>query len=111
VASGDLSRLTGLLRDDAVAMTDGGGRKPAALNPIQGADKVARLFLSLASKAADHDVRIEPAMINGSVGALLYLDGELDHSISISIDGEKIAGVYLVRNPDKLRHAPGSVPH
>src|SRR5579863_2856338 len=85
VANGDLSRLTSLLREDAVALTDGGGRKAAALNPIHGADKVARLFINLAAKGgAGHDIRIEPAMINGSVGALLYLDGELDHTISIS---------------------------
>ena len=45
-------------------------------------------------------------MINGSIGALLYMGGELDHSVSVSIDGEKIAAIYLVRNPDKLRHAP-----
>ncbi len=113
VASSDLSRLTGLLRDDAVALTDGGGRKAAALNPVQGADKIARLFISLATKARDNgqDIRIEPATINGSLSALLYLDGELDHSISINVDGEKIAAIYLVRNPDKLRRAPGALGH
>lgn len=107
VTSGDLSRLTGLLRDDAVAVTDGGGRKTAALNPIYGADKIARFFISVAGKAAARDIRIEAAVINGSAGALLYMDSELDHSLSISIDGERIAAIYLVRNPDKLRHAPG----
>ena len=111
VASGDLSRLTGLLREDAVALTDGGGRKTAALNPIYGANKVARFFIGVAGKAAGRKSRIEPAMINGSVGALLYLDGELDLTLSVSIDGEKIAAVYLVRNPDKLRHAASSLPH
>jgi RNA polymerase sigma-70 factor, ECF subfamily len=105
VASGDLSRLTGLLRDDVVALTDGGGRKTAALNPIQGAAKVARFFIGVSGKARGHEVHIEPAMINGSVGALLYLDGELDQSLSISVDGGQIAAIYLVRNPDKLRHA------
>jgi RNA polymerase sigma-70 factor (ECF subfamily) len=110
VASGDLSGLTGLLREDAVALTDGGGRKTAALNPIYGAGKVARFFIGVAGKAAGREIRIEPAMINGSVGALLYMDGELDHSLSISIDGDKIAAVYLVRNPDKLQRAPRSVP-
>jgi RNA polymerase sigma-70 factor (ECF subfamily) len=106
VASGDLSQLTGLLREDAVAVTDGGGRKSAALNPIMGADKVARFFIGVAGKIAGRDIRTEPAMINGSIGALLYLDGELDHSLSIAIDGDRIAAIYLVRNPDKLRHAP-----
>ena len=113
VGSGDLSQLTGLLRDDAVAVTDGGGRKTAALNPIYGADKVARFFISVAgkAKATGQDIRIESAMINGSVGALLYMDGELDHSLSISTDGEKIAAIYLVRNPDKLRYAPEAIPN
>jgi RNA polymerase sigma-70 factor (ECF subfamily) len=111
VASGDLSQLTGLLREDAVAMTDGGGRKSAALNPIYGADKIARFFIGIAGKNSSRDIRIEPAVINGSIGALLYVDGELDHSLSVSIDGGKIAAIYLVRNPDKLRHAPASSSH
>jgi len=99
-------QLAELLREDAVAITDGGGRKFAARNPIKGADKVARFFIGLAGKIAGQDVRIQPAVINGAVGALLYLDGELDLTMSMAIDGEKIAAIYIVRNPDKLRHAP-----
>jgi RNA polymerase sigma-70 factor (ECF subfamily) len=106
VASGNVARLAELLRTDAVALTDGGGRKTAARNPIIGADKIARFFIGIAAKNAGHDMRIEPAMINGAVGALLYLDGELDHTMSMAISGEKIAAIYIVRNPDKLRHAP-----
>jgi RNA polymerase sigma-70 factor, ECF subfamily len=106
VASGDISRLAGMLREDAIAMTDGGGRKSAALNPIKGPDKIARFFVSVASKTADCDVRIEPTMINGTAGALIYIDGELDHSVSMAIDGDRIAAIYIVRNPDKLRHVP-----
>jgi RNA polymerase sigma-70 factor, ECF subfamily len=105
VASGNVARLADLLRADAVALTDGGGRKTAALNPIIGAEKIARFFIGISAKNAGHDVRIEPAMINGAFGALLYLDGELDHTMSMAIDGDKIAAIYIVRNPDKLRHA------
>ena len=105
VASGNVARLAELLRADAVALTDGGGRKTAARNPIVGAEKIARFFIGLAAKNAGHDIRIEPAMINGAFGALLYLDGELDHTMSMAIDGDKIAAIYIVRNPDKLRHA------
>jgi RNA polymerase sigma-70 factor (ECF subfamily) len=106
VSSGDVSRLAGLLRADAVAVTDGGGRKTAALNPIMGADKVARFFIALAAKNAGRDIRIQPTMINGTMGALLYMDGEVDHTLSMAIDGGRIAAIYIVRNPDKLRHAP-----
>jgi RNA polymerase sigma-70 factor (ECF subfamily) len=111
VASGDVSRLAGLLREDAIALTDGGGRKSAALNPIKGADKIARFFISLAGKNSSRDIRIEPMTINGAVGALLYMDGEVDHSLSLAIDGDRIAAIYIVRNPDKLRHVPSSGQH
>ena len=108
VASGNVAQLAELLRADAVALTDGGGRKTAARNPIIGAEKIARFFIGIAAKNAGHDIRIEPATINGAVGALLYLDGELDHTMSMAIDGDKIAAIYIVRNPDKLRHLPAS---
>src|SRR5436190_988720 len=111
VASGNVARLAELLRADAVALTDGGGRKTAAGKPVDGADKIARFFIGLAAKNAGHDIRIEPAMINGAVGALLYLDGELDHTMSMAISGEKIAAIYIVRNPDKLRHLPAAGMH
>jgi RNA polymerase sigma-70 factor (ECF subfamily) len=111
VTSGDVARLAELLREDAVAITDGGGRKTAARNPIQGADKIARFFIGLAAKNAGHEIRVEPTMINGAIGALLYLDGELDHTMSMAISGEKIAAIYIVRNPDKLRHLAVAAAH
>jgi RNA polymerase sigma-70 factor, ECF subfamily len=111
VTSGNIARLAELLREDAVALTDGGGRKTAARNPIIGADKIARFFIGLAAKNTGHEIRVEPAMINGALGALLYLDGELDHTMSMTIDGEKIAAIYIVRNPDKLRHLPLAATH
>jgi RNA polymerase sigma-70 factor, ECF subfamily len=109
VVSGDVSRLAGMLREDAIALTDGGGRKTAALNPIRGADKIARFFVSLAAKNTDRNVRIEPTVINGILGALIYIDGKVDHSVSMAIDGERIAAIYIVRNPDKLRHVPDRI--
>ena len=104
--SGDISTLANLLREDAIAITDGGGRKSAALNPIKGAEKIIRFLLGIGAKNADRDIRIVPMMINGSAGALLYMDAEVDHTLSVAIDGDKIAALYIVRNPDKLRHAP-----
>jgi RNA polymerase sigma-70 factor, ECF subfamily len=106
VASGNVAQLAALLREDAMALTDGGGRKTAARNPIIGPERIARFFIGIAAKNAGHDMRIEPAMINGAAGALLYLDGELDNTMSMAISGDKIAAIYIVRNPDKLRHLP-----
>jgi hypothetical protein len=77
-----------------------------------GFDLVAVVLPAVvALKNAGHELRIEPAMINGAVGALLYLDGELDHTLSMAIDGERIVAIYIVRNPDKLRHLPSASRH
>jgi RNA polymerase sigma-70 factor (ECF subfamily) len=43
-------------------------------------------------------------MINGTAGAIVYMDDEIDHALSLAVDGERITAIYLVRNPDKLRH-------
>jgi RNA polymerase sigma-70 factor, ECF subfamily len=108
--SGDISTLATLLREDAIAITDGGGRKTAALNPIRGADKIIRFLVGIANKNAGRDIRIVPMTINSAAGVLLYMDGEVDLTLSMAIDGDKIAAIYLVRNPDKLRHAPDVTP-
>jgi len=107
-SSGDISALAALLRDDAIAISDGGGRKTAALNPIRGADKIIRFLLGIAGKNAGHEIRAVPKMINGSAGAVVFRDSEIDHTLSVAIDGSqgKIAAIYVVRNPDKLHHVP-----
>lgn len=102
VASGDVSQLTALLRADAIAISDGGGVKLAALNVIHGADKVARFFVGLGRKAAEANFHYEPRAINGGLGFLIYLDGELDQTLSIATNEDKITAIYLVRNPQKL---------
>jgi RNA polymerase sigma-70 factor, ECF subfamily len=110
-ASGDVTTLAELLRKDAIAITDGGGRKMAALNPIYGAQKIIRFLLGLADMNAGRDIRLTPMLINGAAGALVHMDGEIDHTLNVAIDGEKIAAIYIVRNPDKLRHAPHLISH
>lgn len=105
VASGDVGGLAALLREDAIALTDGGGKKIAALNPIRGADRIARFFTGLARKllAAGSGFRVEPAYINGASGLLLFLDGGLDQTLSIAVEDDRIVAIYAVRNPEKLQ--------
>ena len=104
LASRDAEALKAVLREDALAVTDGGGRKIAALNPIFGADKVVRFFLGLMRKHEANGVALNVAatQINGGPGLLIYLDGALDQALTIESDGERIVALYAVRNPDKL---------
>ena len=104
LSTGDASRLEALLTADAVAYTDGGGVKVAALNPITGADRVARFFAGLVRKNRVRGGRTEfkTARINGAPGFVVYLDGALDQTLSIEVREDRIAGIYIVRNPEKL---------
>lgn len=105
IASGDIAALHALLRADAVALSDGGGARRAALNPIRGADRVARFILGLARKqaAAGRALSVRAAPINGALGLLVDVDGGLDQTVSVAVEGEHIVAIYMVRNPDKLR--------
>lgn len=107
VESGDTTRLAALLHDDAVALGDGGGRKRAALRPIRGADHIIRFFLGIARKhtAAGTRIMIAPATVNGTFGAVIYLNGELDHVMTCAVRDDRISALYTVRNPDKLKWA------
>ncbi len=97
--SGDLERLKGLLREDAVAWSDGGGRAKAARRPIHGADKVARFFGRLYSRPGAFD-----AVVLELAGerALLVELGEVPHVVTLELDSGQVVGIRLVTNPDKL---------
>ncbi|MGE0045289.1 MAG: sigma-70 family RNA polymerase sigma factor [Hyphomonadaceae bacterium] len=109
-ANGDVSALKAMLTEDAVALTDGGGIRTAALNPIRGADKVARFIIGLARKYAERsgDFALRPTTINGSPGFLVFIEGALDQTLSIAVEGGRIAALYGVRNPEKLALIRGS---
>jgi RNA polymerase sigma-70 factor, ECF subfamily len=106
IASGDVDGLKAVLHEDVVMLTDGGGVKIAALNPIRGRDKVARFFIKIAAKSAAqwNDFTSRSATINGLPALLVYFDGELDQVQSIAVDDGKITAIYTVRNPEKLAH-------
>jgi RNA polymerase sigma-70 factor, ECF subfamily len=103
--SGDVAALQHLLTNDVVLMTDGGGKRSAAINPIQGSDKVARFFAGLVHKFRYG--RIESLQIvrtNGLPGFITVEKGGVLQTTALEIQGDQIAGIYIVRNPDKLGH-------
>jgi len=101
--SGDPSELLALLRDDVVLHSDGGGKAPAAINSIFGADRVARLFAGLVKKGAVTDTAVKFADVNGQPGALMYHGDRLAYVGTLQLDeNDRIAAIFLVANPDKL---------
>lgn len=110
VVSADLERLARTLANDAVLYSDAGGKRPAALNPIVGRDKIMRLFAALLHKqGAASGVRTRSAEINGLPGFVIVdADGALQ-TLALDIRDGEIAALYWVINPDKLRHVSGGM--
>ncbi|MEV5540681.1 RNA polymerase sigma-70 factor [Saccharopolyspora shandongensis] len=98
VETGDLQRLLDTLAPDVVLLTDGGGVVKAALAPLVGADAVAQVLGKIAAAS------LRPAQVNGHPALLVRHNDELDTVLAVRIDDGRIAGLYAVRNPEKLSH-------
>ena len=106
---GDVATLAGLLAEDVVLMSDGGGRREAALNPIHGRDNFIRFQAGLARKRpAVRLQRYELALVNGRPGLLVHEADGGRFAIGFDTDGTRITAVYVVLNPDKLGHLQGA---
>jgi RNA polymerase sigma factor (sigma-70 family) len=100
--TGDLTRLVKVLDPDAVAIADGGGVVPAAIEPLVGADAIAAFFVRV------HDVRrhlvVRETVVNGQPG--LVATGEDDDIVAVlafDVADQHITRLWTVRNPEKLR--------
>lgn len=104
-ATGDVHGLAQLLADDAVVYSDGGGIRPAALNPIVGKDKVVRFYKGLHTKGGGAFTAraVAATTLNGLPGFVFHT-AEGTETLAIEIGAGGIVALYHVRNPDKLRH-------
>lgn len=110
--SGDTKALQSMLAADVVVYSDGGGKKPAVLHPVSGLDDVMKLQTSLARHFAQSMSRlVNYGVINGLPGFVTMEDGDTLQTTALQIEDGKIAAVYVMRNPDKLRHLARAALH
>ncbi|MBA2278377.1 MAG: RNA polymerase sigma factor SigJ [Chloroflexia bacterium] len=108
--SGDAARVAVLLAVDAAWIGDGGSARQAARRPIVGADRISRGLVGLLGKLTpDMRLTFELADINGAAAAVVRQRGEVDGVMLLAVDRGRIATVWYVRNPDKLRHLERSL--
>lgn len=101
-ASADREAMKALLAPDVAFVSDGGGKMPSFHRVLRGAARIAGVFWSLEHKYPGQ-VRYRMARVNGEPGLLRYVDGRLESAQSFLVENGRIAAVFVVRNPDKLK--------
>ncbi|WP_248927011.1 RNA polymerase sigma-70 factor [Paenibacillus hamazuiensis] len=100
---GDIARTLQLLTSDAVLLSDGGGKVKAALNPIHTPERIIAFVTGTAAKLPP-EIRMSIRTVNGLPGFVYSLNGAAVYVVSLAIEGDRIAAIYMVSNPDKLIH-------
>ena len=101
----DERTLLSLFTPDATWTADGGGKTAASPHPVAGAERIVKLVLGLREKFWEDNRVLEIATINGESGLRVRDGDRLVAAMAIETDGERIAAVYAVVNPDKLQIA------
>jgi RNA polymerase sigma-70 factor (TIGR02957 family) len=99
--SGDLRGLFDVLAPDVVLFADGGGLKSTALRPVLGAERVLRYIAGGAGRA-EARLTFETAAVNANPAIVVRMGGAIDSVVTYRLDGDRITGLYFVRNPEKL---------
>lgn len=98
---GQFAALKAMLAHDAQLIGDGGGKVPSFGVPLQGAPRIAQLYLATSLRYPG-TVRYEVVVLNGQWGLLRFVDEALESAQAIETDGERIMSIHVQRNPDKL---------
>lgn len=104
-AADDPQALAALLAEDAILVSDGGGKRKAALRVMTGREDVLRLYQGLRWRGGLSTIEtVRPVRVNGSPGLLCrFTDGPVVIAIEADEAG-RLAAIYIISNPDKLAH-------
>jgi len=103
--SGDVATLRTLLAESVVIESDGGGKVFAFIRPIEGRDRVLRLYKGMFRKLGRNWTEmVEQIWIDGLPGYISRERGAILQTTALQIEDGKILGIYITRNPDKLAH-------
>lgn len=103
ILNGNVNQLLDLISDNAAMYSDGGGKVKAAQIPIFGAANVIHLLQSLLKIYAGK-FTITDTTVNGLPGLILTTHDHFQYVYSFAFKGNRIQTIYIVANPDKLRH-------
>ena len=102
IRHGDAEGLVRLMATDAVLYSDGGGKARAALNPVLGAQRIARFLVGVERRNPGRSVFLGEA---NAAPALLFKLHNRQDLVAIEVSAGHIQTILLVSNPNKLTHA------
>jgi RNA polymerase sigma-70 factor, ECF subfamily len=101
--NGDVAGLMALFADDAVMISDGGGKVRAALNPVRGPSAIARFVMGVLKKIESLSPTYSLTEINGQPAFVTSISGENISAAILDIQDGLVQKLFIVANPDKLR--------
>ncbi|MFO7257408.1 MAG: sigma-70 family RNA polymerase sigma factor [Bacteroidota bacterium] len=99
----DEEELKKILAEDVSFFSDGGGKVAASRVPLFGHAAVLKFWMPVVARIK-HNIEVRFVEVNGCPGAM-FLDketGKIDTIFTVDVEGDKIAGLYIVRNPEKI---------
>ncbi|MNI56358.1 RNA polymerase sigma factor SigJ [compost metagenome] len=102
---GNLNQILSILDQEVVLVSDGGGKVSAVVEPLSTRELVAQFLIGPLHRATTIDgVHIEVVQINRQP-AFILRSSEGIHTVGIlHVEKNRIRNIYIVRNPDKLKH-------
>jgi RNA polymerase sigma-70 factor (ECF subfamily) len=102
LVGGDLQAFMRLLAPDVTVWADGGGKARALMRPVNGRDNTARVLAGIAARIPE-GLDVRRRRVNGDPSLVLVSGGSVFvFVLDLIPEGDQIAGVYVVTNPDKL---------
>lgn len=105
ITRGDADALIQLLSQDAVLVSDGGGKTRSALRPILSDQRVVAFLLGVWHKRSAVS-RMQIVPMNGQAGIMIITEGRFTIAINLVLDAsrERIERIYWMVNPEKMSH-------
>jgi RNA polymerase sigma-70 factor (ECF subfamily) len=94
--TGDFEALLAVLDPEVVFRSDAVAVKMGGAPELRGAEAVANTFKGRAQAA-------QPAMVDGAMAITVVFGGRLRIVLELRFEGERIAGIQAVADPDRLK--------
>jgi len=106
IQNGEMADLEVLLHKDISITSDGGGKVSAALNVVSGTKSASKFLFGIFRKFYENvpEVTIAISEVNNRPALFYSYENKVVNCMFLDMKEGKIANVYFVRNPEKLKN-------